>query len=123
MKFFGFEIIKIKDRDDNPFGKVMYNIQIRENGLTLSSPDGTSAPNVGVEVNPRAWLLGHVEAEKFSRDWESIFQMPDAAVTEWALRRSEYATAGVTGPTTKALEDIMTMATKKNDEQTEGMFQ
>ena len=61
------------------------------------------------------WLLGHVEAEKFSRDWENISGMPDAVVTEWALRRSEYAMAGVTGPTTKALEDIMTMATKKND--------
>jgi hypothetical protein len=113
MNILGFEIIRKKDRDDNPFGRVMYNIQIHEKGLTLSNPDGTGVPMVGIEVDPRAWLLGHVEAEKFSRDWDTIFKMPDADVMEWAMRKNEYIAAGVSSPTTKALEDIT--STKKND--------
>lgn len=113
MEILGFEIIRKKDRDENQFGKVMYNIQIRQGGITLSSPDGTSAPNVGVEVNPRAWLLGHVEAEKFSCDWETIFKMSEADVIEWMRRRGEYSIAGIPYPTTRALEDIMAISTKK----------
>jgi hypothetical protein len=106
MEIFGYEIIKKKDRDNNPYGKVMFNIQVREGGLTISSPDGVSAPNVGVDVDPRAWLLGHVEAERFTVDWDIVSKIPLSSVMEWVRLKSEYSASGIVAPATKALEDL-----------------
>ena len=122
MKIFGIEIKFpnriAEERDKNPFGKVVFNIQIRERGITLADPDGVKTPTFN-EVNPRAWLLGHTKAEQFNSEWVEISKMPDHEVINWMKLGNENIANGVPLPTGRALEEVIAnrsdVVTKEND--------
>lgn len=114
MNLLGLEIKRKSTPDPHPFGKVIFNIQIRENGVTLAGPDGKSIPTIGIDVNPRAWLLGFAHAEQFGVDWTTVSKITEMEVSRWAELGTQYRASEIVAPTAKALDEILKARENKN---------
>jgi len=107
MNFLGFEITRKQKLDPHPFGEVLFNLQIREKGISVVGPDGKNAPNIETDVPARAWLLGFVHAEQFLVDWSTVSKITETEVSQWAELGAQYKAAEIPAPTAKALGEIL----------------